>query len=96
MNPVAPRTRVHVTCKDITEGAGPGTMSEVIEVCTFGKRLVNEMGTWEFNRTTIEDIEDAIVAAGFRSGVRTARVTVQRVVEGGIGRTVLTAKLGYV
>ena len=87
---------MHVTCKDISEGNRKGPLPEIIEVATFGKRLVNEMGTWEFTRTTIEDIEEAIIYAGYRSGVRTAKVTVSREIESGHGVTRLRAKLGYV
>jgi hypothetical protein len=89
-----PRVRVHVVCKDVTEGP-PSFHPEEIEVCTFDGRLVNEMDPLDFTRTTVEDIEHAIVVAGYRSGVRSAKVSVERVTDRGHGITQVRARLGY-
>lgn len=88
------RVRVHIVCKDVTEG--PQTMRpEEIEVCTVDGRLVNDMGPRDFPRSIIEDIEAAILQAGFRAGVIGARVSVERTTDRGKGITVVRAKLRY-
>jgi len=89
-----PRVRVHIVCKDVTEGP-PTLHPEEIEVATFDGRIVNDMDPREFPRSIVEDIEHAIVVAGYRSGVIGAKVSVSRVVEKGQGRTVVRAKLRY-
>jgi formylmethanofuran dehydrogenase subunit A len=89
-----PRVRVHIVCKDVTEG--PQTMRpEEIEVVTADGRIVNDMDLNDFPRSIIEDIEEAIIAAGFRSGVIGAKVTVSRTTDRGKGITVVRARLRY-
>jgi len=90
-----PRVKVHIVCKDVTEGKHPSGMPQEIEVCTFDGRLVNDMSTLEFPRSIREDIEEAVVIAGYRSGVREAKISVSRVVEGGQGMTQVRARLVY-
>lgn len=89
-----PRTKVHIVCKDVTDG--PQTMRPAeIEVCSVNGHLVNDMPPEVFPRSIREDIEEAIVIAGYAAGVIGARVSVSHDTSGGIGRTVVRAKLRY-
>lgn len=89
-----PRVRVHIVCKDVTDGP-QSLRPEEIEVCTVDGHLVNDMPPHVFPRSIREDIEDAILVAGHTAGVIGAKVTVSRDFSGGIGRTVVRAKLRY-
>jgi hypothetical protein len=82
-------------CKDVSKNPTVDGMPTEIEVATADGRLVNEMNPHDFPRSIIEDIEEAIVIAGCRSGVIGAKVTVSRVIERGHGITRVRAKLRY-
>jgi hypothetical protein len=90
-----PRVKVKIVCKDVSDHPTAEGMPSEIEVATFDGRIVNEMSPMEFPRSIIEDIEEAIVAAGCHSGLIGAKVTVSRSVDRGHGITVVRAKLRY-
>ncbi len=93
--PLPPRVRIHIVCKDVSDTPTVDGMPSEIEVATADGRIVNDMDPRDFPRSICEDIEEAIVIAGYRAGVIGAQVSVSRISDHGIGRTVVRAKLRY-